>query len=241
MPVKDHYTKLHQATGQVLDSSFTDGYAENMIKAHAYIQDLEQWVSVLILRKEAVALQAAAREYQFALLALSLGSYRSAFSALRLFLELAFASVRWSVNEQELREWLRGERDLNWATLVDAESGILSKKILRLYSDLFLDEAPAYRSSAGAVYRECSEFIHGNAAANSALPAAIQFDAKTFTLWHDKADVARLVVTFALTSRHLADFSDKEKANLEHGLLDILGHSKSVRLLLGAPVEEDNG
>lgn len=241
MSLKDHYSNLYRATGQVLDSSFAEAHAEAMAKAHAYIRDLELWASILAPRKEAVALQAAVREYQFALLALSLGSYRSAFSALRLFLELSFASIRWSVNEQELREWLRGERDLNWKALAGAEFGILSKSVLRLYSDLFEDEAPVYRTSAEAVYRECSEFIHGNAAVNSALPATIQFDAKTFTLWHDKADVARLVVTFALAARYLVEFSEGERNVLEYGLLDVLGHSKSVRLILGAPVEENNG
>lgn len=241
MSLKDHYSKLHQATGQVIDLSFAEGHAESMAKSHAYIEDLERWLSILRSRKESVALQAAVREYQFALLALSLGSYRSAFSALRLFLELTFASIRWSVNEQELREWLRGERDLNWKALSDAELGILSKKVLRLYSDLFQDEAPVYRSSAEAVYRECSEFIHGNAAANNALPATIQFDPTTFSLWHDKADVTRLIVTFSLSARYLDELSAADKTILEHGLLDILGHSKSVRLILGAPVEENDG
>jgi len=241
MPLKDLGSNLHQATGQVLNASFAEGYAENMAKAHAYIVDLESWTSILAPRKESVALQAAVREYHFALLALSLGSYRSAFSALRLFLELTFASIRWSVNEQELREWLRGERDLNWKALAGAEIGILSKNVLRLYSDLFQDEAPVYRSSAEAVYRECSEFIHGNAAANSVLPATIEFDAKTFALWHRKADVVRLVVTFALAARYLVELSEAERTKLEHGVLDILGHSKSVRLVLGAPVEENNG
>lgn len=238
MNLKDHYTELHQATGQVLDSSFADGHADRMARAHAYISDLEKWASILAGRKESISLVAAAREYQFALLALSLGSYRSAFSALRLFLELVFASIRWSVNEQELREWLRGERDLNWKALSDGELGVLSKSVLRLYSETFQDEAPVYRSSAEKVYRECSEFIHGNAAANNALPTTIQFDAKTFALWHDKADVARLVVTFALAARYLMELPSAEKAMLEHGLVDILGHSKSVRLALGAPVEE---
>lgn len=225
----------------MLTSSFAEGPANNMAKAHAYIGDLDKWASILAPRRESVALKAAMREYQFALLALSLGSYRSAFSALRLFLELSFASIRWSVNEQELREWLRGERDLNWKALADAELGILSKRVLRLYSEFFQDEASVYRSSAEAVYRECSEFIHGNAATNSALPATIQFDPKTFALWHDKADVVRLVVTFALAARYLVELSKLERSTVELGLLDILGHSRSVRLVLGAPVEANNG
>jgi len=190
---------------------------------------------------ESVALKAAVREYQFSILALSLGNYRSAFSALRLFLELTFASVRWSVNEQELREWQKGERDLNWTALIDLESGILSKKVLRLFSDFFVDEAPVYRSSAVAVYRECSQFIHGNAATNNALPSTLQFDQETFALWHEKANVTRLVTTFALASRYLMDLSESEKTTLENGLLDVLGHSPSVRQLLGAPVEAANG
>jgi hypothetical protein len=241
MPVKEHYEHLHQAAGGVVGASFGEGRADLMAKAHAFVADLEQWVAIVDRRKEAVALQIASREYQFALMALSFGSYRSAFSALRLFLELTFASIRWSVNEQELREWLRSERDLNWTALIDKESGVLSKRVLRLFSDLFADEAAAYRASAEAVYRECSQFIHGNAASNTVLPPTLQFDPGAFTLWHDKASVTRLVVIFVLASRYLSDLSKAERTSLEHGLLDILGHSPAVRQLLGAPVEAGNG
>lgn len=212
-----------------------------MAKAHAFTSDYHLWVTVIGDRRERVALQAAGREYEFGLMALAFGSYRSAFGSLRLFLELALASIRWSVNEQELREWLRGERDVNWAALIDAERGVMAKAIVRLFSDVFDSEVAAYRASAAAVYRECSEFIHGNALKNSALPDVLEFNQTTFDIWHQKASVTRLVVTFALASRYLAELPKPARNQLEHALTDALGHSPGVRQLLGTPHEVEGG
>src|SRR5215813_9292951 len=123
---KDHYEKLHASSGAVLAESFTGSFAEAMAKSHAFIDDLALWIGELGTRPEVSVFQSALREYQFALLALSVGHYRAAFAALRLTLELSFAAVRWSTNERELREWRRGQRDGNWAELSDKENGILS-------------------------------------------------------------------------------------------------------------------
>jgi hypothetical protein len=147
-------------------------------------------------RPEVPVLQAALREYQFSLLALSFGHYRAAFAALRLSLEMAFATVQWSTNERELREWQRGQRDSNWAALCDVENGILSKPFVRLFSEGLANEAAQYRASAAAVYRECSEYVHGNAHTHRALPEKLVFDENSFDSWQadwDEGDVEALV------------------------------------------------
>ena len=109
MPVKSHYTQLHTKCAEVLTESFAGPRAADMAKSHAFIADLALWIGEMGSRPEAPVLQAALREYQFSLLALSFGQYRAAFSALRLSLELCFAAIQWSANERELREWKRGQ------------------------------------------------------------------------------------------------------------------------------------
>ena len=131
MPVKSHYTQLHTKCAEVLTESFAGPRAADMAKSHAFIADLALWIGEMGSRPEAPVLQAAMREYQFSLLALSFGQYRAAFSALRLSLELCFAAIQWSANERELREWKRGQRDSNWGSLVDSDNGILSKQFVQ--------------------------------------------------------------------------------------------------------------
>jgi hypothetical protein len=241
MPVKAHYTQLHTKCGDVLGESFAGERAAAMAKSHAFIADLAMWIGEMGTRSEAPVLQASLREYQFSLLALSFGQYRAAFSALRLSLELCFASIQWSANERELREWKRGQRDSNWASLIDPENGVLSKQFVRLFCEGLADEAVRYRASAGAVYRECSEYVHGNANTNAALPEQISFDGPSFDAWHQKASVVRLTTSFALAARYLSDLDATARGRLEGMILDHLGHSVGVRAILGAPIEGNNG
>lgn len=234
----NHYEQLHQASSVVLDASFVDPYAAEMAKSHAFIDDFALWIEVLSNRPEKPVFQAALREYQFALLALSVGHYRAAFIALRLALELALAAIQWSANERELREWLKGQRDSNWATLVDNENGIFSKQFIRLFFEGLANEAPSYRASAIAVYRECSEYVHGNAHTHETLPEQIVFNGPSFDAWQQKASTVRLIITFTLAARYLVDLDRATRSRLENMLIDYLGHSVGIRVLLGVPIEE---
>ena len=99
---------------------------------------------------------AAMREYEFALLAVVQAQYRQAFTALRLCFELLLSAVQLSANELELRTWLRGDRDLNWSALADADTGLFSKKFARAFFEELEEQSAHYRAMAGAVYRECS-------------------------------------------------------------------------------------
>ena len=209
-----------------------------MARSHAFVADLALWIKHLQDRSETVVLRAALREYQFAIVALAFGQYRAAFAALRLSLELFLAAIRWSASERELREWMRGERDSNWATLIDSENGVLSKNFIRLFSETLADEAPSYSGTAAKLYRECSEFVHGNAHTHLELPEQLAFSGPVFDSWQAKASSMRLVTSFALAARYLSDLNTSSRSSLESMLLAHLGHSPGVRVLLGAPVEE---
>lgn len=232
-----HYMQLLGQCNDVLQASFQNGHASQMARSHAFLDDMALWINVLRDRSEAPILTASHREYQFAMLALVLGQYRAAFSALRLSLESCFGAIQWSTNERELREWMLGRRDSSWSALVDKENGILSKGFVALFSDALADEAGEYRATAAKVYRECSEYVHGNAHTHRGLPEHIAFDENAFDSWQQKASSVRLSIAFALAARYLQDLNKAERARLESMLLDHLGHSTGVRILLGAPVE----
>lgn len=235
---RDHYERLQAASEQVLQESFSGSLGEEMAKSHAFIQDLELWVDVLSNRPETEVLQCAIREYQFSLLSVGSGHYRAAFAALRLALELSFAAVQWSANERELREWRRGQRDSNWNSLIDNENGILSKQFVKLFSESLADEAPRYRGPAVAVYRECSEYVHGNAHTHRQLPEQLCFDETTFRAWMQKSSTVRLSIMFALCARFVEGLTEQDRGRLENPLLDHLGHSIAVRAILGATIGE---
>jgi hypothetical protein len=232
-----YFESLHAAAGNVLTASFDGPRADAMAKCHAFVDDVNLWIQELSERPECGVLKLVLREYQFGLLALTMGQYRSAFSSLRLALELGLAAIQWSANERELREWKLGRRDSNWTAIVDAENGVLSKAFIRLFSDGLAEEASTYRASAQTVYRECSEYVHGNAHTHQTIPEQLVFDASSFEAWQQKSSVVRLVLMFAMASRYLQDLDISSKTRLDSVISDHLGHSAGIRAMLGATVE----
>jgi len=184
---------------------------------------------VLDHRPECELLKSGLREYQYALLALVQGQYRQAFMALRLFLELTLGAVFFSSNELQLRVWLRGRRDVYWTPLISDEDGVLSKFFVDAFFDGLGDEVATYRAIAKQLYRECSEYVHGNVNTQQSLPENLQYMEPIFSDWHSKAKSARLVTTFALTARYLRDLQLDDRNKMEPIIIDELGHLPIIR------------
>ncbi len=234
---ESYYRHLHSDCLAVLDATFASGVSSLQSTSHSFIKDLERWCEALVARPEVGMLKAAMCEYQFALLSLVQGQYRQAFMSLRLTMELLLGAVYFSGNELELRIWLKGDRDLVWAAIIDENGGVFSKKFISAFFETLADEARHYRLIAETTYRESSEYVHGNAATHSELPGTLAFSQETFETWHQKANSVRLTTSFALCCRYVFFLDTPTRNSLEPVLLDNLGHLAAVRAILGAPVE----
>jgi hypothetical protein len=237
---EDYYKRLHDACGDVLCASFLSAHADLQASSHSFVSDLGQWHSLIADRPESAMLRAAINEYQFSLLAAVQGQYRQAFMALRLSFELLLGTVHFSANEVQLRLWMKGKRDLVWNTIIDAQSGVFSKEFVGAFYAELAQEAMHYRAIAETVYRECSEYVHGNALTQSTIDAQVSFQPIVFEEWHTRTKAMRLAASFALCARYIRIVGAPERVRLEGVLLDNLGHISVVRQLLGAPVEEQN-
>lgn len=220
-----------------MTDSFDSDSSDLITKSHSYISDLEVWLDVLNERPESIVLSNAAREYQYSLLALLQGQYRYSFVALRLFLEMSLASLQFSAHEIELRFWTRGQQDFNWQKLISSENGVLSSTFVNAFCEPLRDDSALYRSIAEKVYRECSEFVHGNAHTHNELSQPISMNMAIFTDWHTRAQNIWLVISFALCARYIAFLDFAELQKLEHVITDNLGHHAAVRAFLGGVTE----
>src|SRR5262249_35623178 len=102
------------------------------------------------------------------------------------------------------------------------------------------EDAPQYRAMGQEVYRECSEYVHGNALTHTSLDGTVSFQPHVFGAWHDTAKTIRLVSSFALCARYVYIAESANRSKLETVLMDNLGHMPAVRRILGAPVEQSN-
>lgn len=226
-----YFRDLHARCGQILEDTIAQDDDRRQAQSHALVEDLGACLSVLDPAPETYVWRAAVREYQFALLALAQGHYRNSFVSLRLFLELTLGAVHYSANRLELQEWLGGDRDLNWNALTDSENGVLSKRFARAFFPGLQDEVPSYTRMAKNVYRECSEYVHGNRQTHDLLPEGLGLQMDVFHLWHEKADVVGLLVFFAYSVRYLNALGGETRCQIESVVLDRVGHLPAVRAL----------
>lgn len=232
-----HYRTLLNTCAEILNHTLTGECSQLHSESHNYVADCESWLQVLEDCPESEPLSVALREYQYALLALSLGQYRQAFMALRLYLELSLGTIHLSAHEVELRLWLRRERDIIWRTVVDENSGVFAKQFTRAFFYELSELAPQYRAIAVTTYRNCSEHVHANPGVDPPLPDSLIFSKDVVERWHMLAGNVRLVVGFAMTSRYLMVIPEESRNMLQHIVLDQLGHVAAVRSVYGAVTE----
>lgn len=230
MTVEDHYRLLLDRSSQAFQDLASDQDAMlAFTKAHNFLSDYDTMHRAISSRPEAAVLELAVREYQFALFAACSGMYRHATISLRLFLELALASIQFSAYEIKLRQWLGNSSDINWDNLVNLENGVFSKPFVKAFFPELQDHGREYAALVNKTYRECSEFVHGNVHTHPDANLPLSFDQKMITAWVERADNARLGITFAFASRYLEHISDDAKNSLETIMVENFGFISGIQ------------
>lgn len=238
MDVVEHYRNLLKNSDIVLEMmADTKEASEALIASHNYLLDYDALKMAIAERPEAAVLDSAVKEYQFALYALVCGQYRHAFGGLRLFFELMLATVQFSAHEIDYRMWEKDSKDINWSSLKDVQSGVFSTNFIRAFNPEFSDNAKQYLAIAETVYRECSEFVHGNAGTHAILPSDIAFKKDAFFNWHEKATTMRLAIMFVFSARYLNYVTKEATDRMEPIITDLLGNLPPVQAIFSQPSE----
>jgi hypothetical protein len=221
--------RLHGQCSQTLDRSFQGENEALLGESYLFACDLDAWKKAIDGELEVRLVETAASEYVLAILNVCQGQYRNGFKGLRLVLELCLQSTYLSANLVLRAEWLKGEQDTIWATLVDADKGPLSVRSCRAFFPDLSEHVGHFRQIGQTLYRELSECIHGNVPNCIPLPTSLEFSQETFDLWHSKAKLVRLVVHFAFTLRYLNGLSAANRSPLETAVNEQLGHIAAIR------------
>lgn len=235
MKCADYYRELHRQEGRVLEAACVSADFHLQGDAHQFLHELDDWIASLKERPEVRVLKKAALEYQSALLLVAVGHFRSAFFGLRSTLELGLTTIDHSARLISHRQWLIGERDIQWAHLVDTENGVLSKPFCKCFFGELADEITHLNGLARTVYRNCSEYVHGNPTQDVLLPLLLEFSADVFVRWHDLAKSVRYTIFFALAMRYLLEMDAASLEKLEPSLVDQLGHLVPIQQFLASP------
>lgn len=196
------------------------------------IIDMSKCADALTHRYEADLYELAIKEIQFSLLAALGASYRQAFMGLRLGLEHWFAGIHYSSNEFNFRKWQLGERDASWSELNNKDSGILSEQFAHVFWPNTEQRIATYRNVAGNVYRECSEYVHGNPKTHIDLPKQLQYNRNSFLSWKEKLDTIRMLFVYTFVIRFGSTLNPNDLESISQVILDAIGHLNEARNLL---------
>ncbi|WP_202235472.1 hypothetical protein [Actinacidiphila reveromycinica] len=234
--IRTHFSHLSTIGAKVIESSVSS-HSVLLGEILQLEADIGAWESCISMRPESEQIADARRELGFAAYAACCGLYRLAFSGIRTFLELSFAAVYFSANELHRRQWVADRRDFSWSQALDEENGVLSKKFIQEFLRDSVGEASFYAAMAARSYRHCSQFIHGKSAVTKDLPRDMRFSTDALADWAATARNSAQSVLFALYGRYASELIPGDAgvlgATLEHSFL----HLKSVRSILGLPVE----
>lgn len=211
----------------------TSGKIEDLNKCIAFSDDLQLWLSYCGIFSEYLLVKEAQTECINLIFMCAQGFYKEAISTLRQYLEHILFSVLLSTNDYKYGLWQAGQCDMSWAQLMDTQNGIFGIQFIRMYArDIDEGRSLELLTIARDVYRECSEFVHGNFEKLSVLFDDLTYNEQAFNCYIKYFTSAQYVVCMALFIRFREMLNDPETLRqLESVLTDNLGTLVEIQLL----------
>lgn len=225
------YQNVLDARNNNFQAYFNDAkLAKQHQDAHQRLLEVERTFSAISDRREYRLFEMATRLLADGLCQIATANYQLAFYCLRSFLELSASGVRFSAFEYELREWECGRRDVSWTLLSGDETGFCSMNFANAFLPEIKDETRHYQGLARRVYRECSEYVHGNPATHG----SGVYEQERTARWFELFFAACTAILFSYFLRYLKDFLQTDMPeDLNLIIENELGHFSEVRSVLG--------
>jgi len=225
-----HYRNLLKLNSEFFNKLEKDPISLSMFtSAHNFSSDYEKLYEIIEDKPESQLLRLSIREYQFALFAASTSNYRHAYMSLRLAFELALGSILFSAHELHLREWQKNSRHIVWDSLVDPSTGVFAVNFIRAFTPELDSFGVQYAAIARTVYRECSEYVHGNLHTHRNPDEKMDFSSTELQAWAQKASSVHLAIIFAFTGRYFDALPSKKLLLIEGIILERLGEIPFLR------------
>lgn len=231
MNIEQKFKSIKDECDKIYDLSTNPESLDVLSKSDHALNDLNKWISVLKDRPEYHILKNAIKELELSIITLNFGFYSKSYMGLRFFLERSLVAILFSSKEIEFRLWEKGKRDTYWSEIIDDGCGVFSKNFSEAFFPELESELKHFLSIAKKVYRECSEYVHGNNSVIQSAPDYLEFSKKDFESWHGKFEIVARVILFALNLRYAKHLPTDLLNSLEDVNLDNLNNIKSIQEL----------
>lgn len=221
-PSKIHFSILNDMYREVIEQSFKSKHEAQLSEKFQFTEDLALWCKILSKHTDATLLISALQEYELGFQAAVSGQYRYAFVSNRYFIEQICKFIYLSSNELHLRQWKDGLRDISWNSITDNDSGIFSVNYIRAFYSEIDTEGKHILQLVSALYRETSEFVHGNFSKIDILPQKIEFKEELLEKWLTNVGTAKFIALFLLCMRFSKDLDQSELGSLKDSMREEL-------------------
>ena len=212
------------------DSPYAEGFSECLL----FATDFSTWVECLKDIPQSILLKSSLNECATANLFCSQGLYKHAMISLRLCLEHCLYAIHMSSNDFYFRRWKAGQEDMKWAAITDGNTGIFSKSFIRAYAPEFEERSTELNGIASNVYRECSEYIHGNYSKLNCLPGQNEFNQDMLSQYISRFQSISYLLSIALVIRFKEQIvSQGLLSTLENAIMHNIEMLPEIQLLYG--------
>lgn len=216
-----------------IDLLNSSGKLDALSKCIAFTDDLHKWVSHCDILKDYILVKEAQTECINSIYMCAQGFYKEAITTMRQFFEHMLFAILLSTNDYRYRLWQVGRYDMSWTQIVDDQNGLFGKQFISIYAG-DLDEVRSVEliTIAKNVYRECSEYVHGNFEKLSTLPDNLLFDESAVKRYIEYFESIKYLICMALFIRFRHILNEPETiVALEPIISDNLGTLPEVQQL----------
>lgn len=225
-----------------VEQTWNSNLIEKVNECFSYAEDISIWVSRIEALENNILVAKSLDECKNSLLMSVQGYYKEAIFSLRQFYEHILFAVYLSTSDLKYRLWKKGQYDMSWATITATDTGIFSSQFIRCYADDFIiDRSADLIEEAMVIYRDCSEFVHGNYKKIEHIQAGLPYDACLLEKYLEYFSRIEYIVAIAvfIRFRELLDIDQKFFLDLEPIILQHLGTLPEVQRLYSSEVEKN--
>lgn len=235
MKIEEYFKNFNRESQKHLQKSLEN--TDVLAKSHYIASSIHEFSSCLFDNDERNMLLIVCTQLETATFNLSLGMYREAFSSLRLAFEIGLGVIYFSIHKLQHSEWIKGG-DLRWSWIIDKDNGVLTKRFSHAFFTELSEEISDFREKAIVLYRNLSEYVHGNNETWRKDKINIKFNSLLYNKYHGFFNEVSEILLFTLSCRYLKSLTEDDIDSLIF-LNDELRHIKPIRDYLSA-IQEEN-
>lgn len=225
-------TELYLGTQKQLQEnvrvSLESGYMSEIASSQSFIDDYNTWVEWISIKYNNALFLLALSEYETSIVFCLQSLYKQAFTGIRSCLEHSLFGIQLSTNLYQFLQWKNGNYDACWSKITDQESGLFSKPYISAFCPDMCTLSNIVGVSTRNLYRECSEFVHGNYNIAFSYTEEFKYNEGNLLIFFDKLKNLRYILEFSLFVRFQNEFDSKDISKFEPQLVEYLGHLHEI-------------